>query len=85
MEEAMNAATITAAVSFSSPLELLKSRMQTMGQMVLNGTIDRQYEGIHDCLARVRRAEGARALWKGNSIGLLRYYPNEKLNILMKS
>lgn len=51
-----------------------------MNQMIINGTIKRQYDGIADCFKTTKNIEGIKALWKGNSIALLRCYPNEKIN-----
>jgi solute carrier family 25 (adenine nucleotide translocator) protein 4/5/6/31 len=53
--------------------------------MIFNGIITKQYDGIIDCFKKTKNIEGSKALWKGNSITLLRYYPNELMNNSVKN
>jgi hypothetical protein len=76
MEEKINGAVMLIMVSVNNPVELIKSRIQTMNQLIFNGMIAKQYDGIIDCMKKTRSIEGVQAFWKGNSITLLRYYPN---------
>lgn len=43
--------------------------------MIKKGTLDRKYEGIGDCLRRIKKNEGVKAFWKGNFTNVLRYFP----------
>ena len=56
-----------------------------MAGLISNGQLRVEYKGIRDCSLTVLKIEGVRALWKGNLVSLLRYYPNEKVNYLAKS
>lgn len=50
MEEGLHTILMFAMVSVGNPVELIKSRIQTMNQMIINGSIKKQYEGIVDCI-----------------------------------
>lgn len=63
-----------------NPLELIKSRIQTSYELVDRGAIQKCYKGFTDCLKTIKVNEGIKALWKGNSISLMRFFPNEKIN-----
>jgi solute carrier family 25 (adenine nucleotide translocator) protein 4/5/6/31 len=56
-----------------------------MNQMIFNGIINKKYDGIIDCFKTTKNVEGPKALWKGNSITLIRYYPNELMNNKVKN
>lgn len=51
-----------------------------MNQLIARGSLHQQYRGFFDCLKSVKKGEGIKGLWKGNSISLLRFFPNEKMN-----
>lgn len=72
-------------ISASNPLELVKSRIQTMNEMIDQGAIHKRYQGIFDCVRAIKFNEGVKALWKGNSISILRFFPNESLNNNVKN
>ena len=38
-----------------------------------------------DCLKTVSKSEGVAALWKGNFLGIMRFFPNESLNFFIKN
>ena len=85
MSEIVNALSISVVISVSNPLELIKSRYQTMNEMIAKGTLNRHYHGLRDCAKYVMSQEGVRALWKGNSISVLRFFPNENINFNVKN
>lgn len=76
MDEALKLATISAIVSISNPIELVKSRFQTMSELIDRGTIQKKYTSIADCIRGIKLNEGLKGLWKGNSISLARFFPN---------
>lgn len=53
--------------------------------MIEKGAISRKYRGIIDCAKAIKVNEGMNALWKGNSITLLRFFPNEAINNYVKN
>jgi solute carrier family 25 (adenine nucleotide translocator) protein 4/5/6/31 len=59
--------------------------MQTMNELIKQKTLNKAYNGIFDCAFRVAKEEGKKAFWKGNASNLIRFYPNESLNFIMKS
>jgi solute carrier family 25 (adenine nucleotide translocator) protein 4/5/6/31 len=72
-------------LSFVNPLELVKTRIQTMNELRDIGKIPETYKGVSDCFKKITQKEGIRALWKGNAIGLIRFFPNEQINYNVKS
>lgn len=42
------------AMTISNPFDLIRIRMQTMTELVEVGTLHRSYEGIIDCIRRVK-------------------------------
>ena len=77
---------VSAGVSktIAAPIELIKLRIQNMDEMIKSGKLDKPYEGIGDCLNRIRKEEGVKALWKGNFTNVLRYFPTQALNFAFK-
>lgn len=79
---------VSAAVSktLASPIEVVKLRIQNQDEMIKNGTLERRYEGLTDCLKRIASEDevGWRALWKGNFVNILRYFPTQALNFAFK-
>lgn len=77
---------VSAAVSktIAAPIELVKLRMQNMDEMVKSGKLKERYTGIGNCFYRVSTEEGVRALWKGNFTNVLRYFPTQALNFMVK-
>jgi solute carrier family 25 (adenine nucleotide translocator) protein 4/5/6/31 len=53
-------------------------------EMLKAGRLDKPYEGVVDCFARVSRSEGVGALWRGNLANVLRYFPTQALNFAFK-
>lgn len=52
--------------------------------MIKHGRLDRPYNGIMDCFARISAEEGVGALWRGNLANVLRYFPTQALNFAFK-
>jgi len=77
---------ISAAVSktVAAPIELVKLRIQNMKEMLKTGKLKEPYTGILNCGARVVKEEGPLALWKGNWTNVLRYFPTQALNFMVK-
>ena len=79
---------VSAAISktVASPLEVIKLRIQNQDEMIRTGTLDRRYEGLMDCGRRIATEDesGWRALWKGNFVNVLRYFPTQALNFAFK-
>ena len=77
---------VSAAVSktLAAPIELIKLRIQNMDEMLKVGALDKPYKGITDCANRVVHEEGFVALWKGNFVNVLRYFPTQALNFAFK-
>jgi len=77
---------VSAAVSktLAAPIELIKLRIQNMDEMLKVGALDKPYKGIADCGSRVVAEEGFNALWKGNFVNVLRYFPTQALNFAFK-
>jgi solute carrier family 25 (adenine nucleotide translocator) protein 4/5/6/31 len=77
---------VSAAVSktLAAPIELVKLRIQNMDEMLKVGALDKPYTGITNCANRVVAEEGWTALWKGNFVNVLRYFPTQALNFAFK-
>jgi len=77
---------VSAAVSktLAAPIELIKIRIQNMDEMIKVGSLDKPYTGIVNCGQRVVAEEGFNALWKGNFVNVLRYFPTQALNFAFK-
>jgi len=77
---------VSAAVSktLAAPIELIKLRIQNMDEMLKVGALDKPYTGIVNCAQRVVAEEGTTALWKGNFVNVLRYFPTQALNFAFK-
>jgi solute carrier family 25 (adenine nucleotide translocator) protein 4/5/6/31 len=61
-----------------APVERVKLLLQTMDSNpdVISGKVAR-YEGISDCVSRVRAEQGILAFWRGNLVNCLRYAPQQ--------
>ena len=77
---------VSAAVSktIAAPIELIKLRLQNMPEMLKAGSLKEPYTGIVNCFSRVMTEEGVNALWKGNWTNVLRYFPTQALNFMVK-
>lgn len=77
---------ISAAVSktASAPLERVKLLMQNQGEMLKTGRLAEPYTGIAQCFGKVTREEGFLALWRGNGVNVIRYFPTQAFNFAFK-
>ena len=63
---ALNATTCASATIITHPIELVKTRMQTQGE--LTRTYTRTYSGTAQSLVLVARSDGFFSLWKGFNV-----------------
>ena len=68
----------------AAPIERIKLLVQSQGEMLKQGIIDRPYNGIADCFSRTLASEGPIALWRGNLSNVIRYFPTQALNFAFK-
>lgn len=73
------------AKTCTGPIERVKLILQNqMSHPKLKRNPELQYKGITDCLTRVVKEEGFWALWRGNTVNILRYFPQQALNFAFK-
>jgi solute carrier family 25 (adenine nucleotide translocator) protein 4/5/6/31 len=84
LQQGIAAAGAGLVLSLSSPFDLVRNRLQTMGELVRQRRISTPFEGVLDCGRRVVKMEGLRGFWKGNLANLMRFYPNETFNFVTK-
>ena len=53
MEEAFKTISLFTLLSALNPLELVKSRYQTMNELIEKGDIQRHYQGLRDCARNI--------------------------------
>lgn len=77
---------VSAAISktTTAPIERVKLLLQTQDANKALIESGRKYTGIVDCFTRVAREEGVKALWRGNFVNVLRYFPTQALNFAFK-
>ena len=77
---------VSAAISktIAAPIELVKLRMQNQEEALKSGKQKVAYTGIGNCFKRVVSEEGFNSLWKGNFTNVLRYFPTQALNFMIK-
>ena len=46
-----------------------------------SGRIKENYHSVRHCITSISKVEGVRSLWKGNTIGIARFFPNESINL----
>lgn len=63
------------ALSLANPIDFIRIRMQTMQELILQGTLRHPYQNSLDCCKRVFKEEGKVAFFKGNASNLLKFYP----------
>lgn len=72
------------SMSLTNPFNLVRFRMQTMPDLIIQKQVEVPYKGSFDCFKRVYLEEGFMAFWKGNGSNLLRFYPAEALTFFLK-
>jgi solute carrier family 25 (adenine nucleotide translocator) protein 4/5/6/31 len=77
---------VSAAISktATAPIERVKLLLQTQDANKAIIESGKKYTGIADCFTRVAREEGLKALWRGNFVNVLRYFPTQALNFAFK-
>ncbi|KAF8010471.1 hypothetical protein BT93_J1183 [Corymbia citriodora subsp. variegata] len=77
---------VSAAVSktAAAPIERVKLLIQNQDALIKAGRLSEPYKGIGDCFARTIKDEGAIALWRGNTVNVIRYFPTQALNFAFK-
>jgi|ERR1712137_1068337 len=70
--------------TISCPIENIKLLQQNQNALLLSGVIDRPYNGMFDCAWRTISSDGITALWAGNFISIIRYFPTQMLNFAVK-
>jgi len=68
----------------AAPIERVKLLVQNQGEMIKQGRLDKPYNGVIDCAARVLKTEGVYPFWRGNLANVLRYFPTQALNFAFK-
>lgn len=71
-------------LTLTSPLELIKVRLQTTHELLTSGKIRENYKSIRHCISSITQKEGFKSLWKGNGIGIARFFPNESINFKVR-
>ncbi|PHU01670.1 ADP,ATP carrier protein 1, mitochondrial [Capsicum chinense] len=64
---------VSAAVSktAAAPIERMKLLIQRQDEMIKAGRLSEPYKGIGDCFKGTMQAEGAVALWRGNTANVI--------------
>ncbi|KAG6476045.1 ADP,ATP carrier protein-like [Zingiber officinale] len=77
---------VSAAISKSAaaPIERVKLLVQNQDELIKAGRLSEPYKGIADCFSRTAREEGVLALWRGNTVNVIRYFPTQALNFAFK-
>ena len=68
----------------TAPIERVKLLLQTQDANKAIIESGRKYTGIVNCFSRVFAEEGPKALWRGNFVNVLRYFPTQALNFAFK-
>merc|ERR1711929_41471 len=68
----------------AAPIERVKLLVQNQDEMIKQGTLDKPYSGVLDCVARTFKTEGILPFWRGNLANVLRYFPTQALNFAFK-
>jgi hypothetical protein len=70
-----NSVIVVSILTLTSPLELIKIRLQTTHELLTSGKIGENYKNISHCISTITQKEGIKSLWKGNAIGIARSFP----------
>ena len=49
----------------AAPIERVKLLVQNQDEMIKQGRLDKPYNGVADCTARVLKTEGVYPIWRG--------------------
>ncbi len=75
---------VIGAKTFSAPLERVKYLIQNQNYLVQNGVLNKKYKGIFNCIYRTISSQGIISLWKGNLPNIIKLFPIQLFNILLK-
>merc|ERR1711937_191647 len=77
----------TASKTVAAPIERVKLLLQRQDEMIKQGTLDRPYAGVIDCVKRTWASEGMLSFWRGNLanalVNVLRYLPTPALTVFV--
>lgn len=73
-------AAVASVLTATNPVEIIKLRMQTSYELFKTGRVNHNISSIKDCVLSMVEKEGVRSFWKGNTVGILRFFPNEFIN-----
>lgn len=74
------AAAVASVLTATNPVEIIKLRMQTSYELFKTGKVNHELSSIKDCVVSMVEKEGVKSFWKGNTVGILRFFPNEFIN-----
>merc|ERR1711937_416402 len=66
----------TASKTVAAPIERVKLLLQRQDEMIKQGTLDRPYAGVIDCIKRTWASEGMLSFWRGNLANVIRSLPS---------
>ncbi|KAH3682168.1 hypothetical protein WICPIJ_006865 [Wickerhamomyces pijperi] len=77
---------IPAAISAigDAPFGRVKLLLQTQDELIKQKRLTKRYDGMVDCFSRIISEEGFLSLWRGTSATILRYFPVEILNLVLR-
>lgn len=69
-------AAVASVLTATNPVEIIKLRLQTAHELFAAGRIKENYSSISQCVSSMVEKEGVKSFWKGNTVGILRFFPN---------
>lgn len=69
-------AAVASVLTATNPVEIIKLRLQTAHELFATGRIKENYSSITQCVTSMVEKEGVKSFWKGNTVGILRFFPN---------
>lgn len=69
-------AAVVSVLTATNPIEIIKLRLQTTQELFKTGKITENYSSVRHCITSILEKEGVKSFWKGNTIGILRFFPN---------
>jgi len=86
MEASLSKTAILASLlTAANPLELIKLRIQTSLELAASGKVKESYASVRQCASSIIKTEGIRSFWRGNTLSLLRFFPNESINLYVRN
>jgi solute carrier family 25 (adenine nucleotide translocator) protein 4/5/6/31 len=77
---------VSSAVSktLAAPVERSKLLLQMQDDLLRTGRLGHRYTGTFDCIGTILRQEGFAGLFRGTWPNVIRYYPTQLINCLLK-